>query len=139
MTSIWADMERKEKGTNKGNKDKYDLLDVYYFRDLVKNRFFKPAVNFFFFIFLLIVIYFGLSSEPDLRFHGGIPFATTMIWDIWHPLLAFTIIIVGRLWCFACPIGAVGDWTQSVYGIYLCSRETPPILHIFLCFLLRWQ
>lgn len=56
-------------------------------------------------------------SESDLRFHGGDPFATTMIWDLWHPLLAFSIILLGRLWCFACPIGAVGDWTQSVFSL----------------------
>ena len=60
-----------ENNGNKGNIEKYDLLDVYFFKDLVKNRFFKPAVNFFLFIFLLIIIYFGLSSESDLRFHGG--------------------------------------------------------------------
>lgn len=111
-----------ENNGNKGNIEKYDLLDVYFFKDLVKNRFFKPVVNFFLFIFLLVVIYFGLSSESDLRFHGGIPFATTMIWDIWHPLLAFTIIIVGRLWCFACPIGAIGDWTQSFFSL---NRKYP--------------
>lgn len=105
-------MEKKE--SNEG--EKFDLLDVYFFNNLVRNRFFKPAVNLGFFIFLLGIIYFGLSSEPDLRFHGGIPFATTMIWDLWHPLLAFTIIFFGRLWCFACPIGAVGDWTQSIFS-----------------------
>jgi len=112
---------KKEKQNIESN-EKYDLLDVYFFRDLVRNRFFKPAVNLFFFIFLLLVIYYGLSSEPDLRFKGGIPFATTMIWDLWHPLLAFTIIIVGRLWCFACPIGAIGDWTQSVFSL---NRKYP--------------
>jgi len=115
-------MEIKEEESKNGINEKYDLLDVYFFRGLIKNRFFKPAVNFFFFIFLLVVIYFGLSSEPDLRFHGGIPFATTMIWDIWHPLLAFTLIVVGRLWCFACPIGAIGDWTQSVFSL---NRKYP--------------
>lgn len=102
---------------NEKNNKKFDLLDVYFFRNLVKNRFFKHIVNVIFFIVLLIIIYFGLSSEPDLRFRGGIPFATTMIWDIWHPLLAFTIILLGRLWCFACPIGAVGDWTQSIFSL----------------------
>ncbi len=102
---------------NEENNEKFDFLDIYFFHNLVQNRFFKPAVNLIFFIFLLIIIYFGLSSEPDLRFHGGIPFATTMIWDIWHPLLAFTLILLGRLWCFACPIGAVGDWTQSVFSL----------------------
>lgn len=102
---------------NELNNKKTDLLDVYFFRNLVKNRFFRHAINIIFFIALLIIIYFGLSSEPDLRFHGGIPFATTMIWDIWHPLLAFTLILFGRLWCFACPIGALGDWTQSVFSL----------------------
>ncbi len=109
-------MDKRDKGNNENN-EKSDLLDVYFFRSLVKNRFFRPAVNAIFFIALLIIIYFGLSSEPDLRFHGGIPFATTMIWDLWHPLLAFTLILFGRLWCFACPIGAVGDWTQSAFSL----------------------
>ncbi|MDP3104498.1 MAG: 4Fe-4S binding protein [Candidatus Methanoperedens sp.] len=99
------------------NNEKPDLLDVYFFNNLFSNRFFKPAVNLVFAIVLLIILYYGLSSEPDLRFQGGIPFATTMIWDLWHPILAFTIIFVGRLWCFACPIGAVGDWTQSVFSL----------------------
>lgn len=40
-----------------------------------------------------------------------------MIWDIWHPMLVFTVILLGRLWCFACPIGAVGDWTQSLFSL----------------------
>jgi hypothetical protein len=97
---------------------KSDLLDVYFFRNLVKNRFFKPAVNFILFVFLSIIIYFGLKSEPDLRFPGSNPFATTMIWDLWHPLLAFTVILFGRLWCFACPIGAAGDWVQSVFSLH---------------------
>lgn len=113
---------KNENKENHEGREKYDLLDVYYFRNIVKNRFFKPVINFFLFIFLLIIIYFGLSSEPDLRFPGGIPFATTMIWDLWHPLLAFTLILVGRIWCFACPIGAVGDWTQSVFSL---NRKYP--------------
>lgn len=100
-----------------GNNEKSDLLDVYFFNNLVRNRFFKPAVNAIFFIVMLVIVYKGLLSAADLRFQGGDPFATTMIWDLWHPILAFTIIFVGRLWCFACPIGAVGDWTQSVFSL----------------------
>jgi ferredoxin len=99
------------------NDENLDLLDVYYSRRLFKSRFLKPAVNAIFFIVLLVIIYFGLSSAPDLRFRGGIPFATTMIWDIWHPLLIFTVIIFARFWCFACPIGAIGDWTQSAFSL----------------------
>jgi len=99
------------------NNEKPDLLDVYFFNNLVSNRLFKPVVNLVFFAVLMIILYYGLASKPDLRFQGGIPFATTMIWDLWHPILAFTIIFFGRLWCFACPIGAVGDWTQSVFSL----------------------
>lgn len=100
-----------------GDMERYDLLDVYFFRNLVKNRFFKPVVNFLFLIFLLFIIYRGMLSEQDLRFAGGDPFSTTMIWDLWHPILAFTVLFFGRLWCFACPIGAVGDWTQSIFSL----------------------
>ncbi len=107
-------MDKNDKN-NAGNNRQSDLLDVYFFRNLVKNRFFKPVINLIFFIALLIIIYFGVTSEPDLRF-GGNPFATIMIWDLWHPLLAFTIILFGRLWCFACPIGAAGDWAQSAFS-----------------------
>jgi ferredoxin len=98
-----------------GNSEKSDLLDVYFFNNLFRNRFFKTAVNAIFLMILLVIVYRGLLSASDLRFQGGDPFATTMIWDLWHPILVFTIIFVGRLWCFACPIGAVGDWTQSVF------------------------
>lgn len=111
-------MENNDRNNaNNGENGRYDLLDIYFFRNLVRNRYFKHLVNFALFIFLLIIIYFGLSSEPDLRFHGGIPFATTWIWDIWHPLLAFSIILIGRLWCFACPIGAAGEWMQSFFSL----------------------
>jgi len=96
---------------------KSDLIDVYFFRNLVKNRFFKPVVNFIMVLFFSIIIYFGLTSEPDLRFPGGNPFATTMVWDIWLPMIAFTVILLGRLWCFACPIGAIGDWAQSIFSL----------------------
>ena len=99
------------------NNEKPDLLDVYFFNNLISNRLLKPVVNLVFFAVLMIILYYGLASKPDLRFQGGIPFATTMIWDLWHPILAFTIIFFGRLWCFACPIGAVGDWTQSVFSL----------------------
>ncbi len=99
------------------NNEKPDLLDIYFFNNLFRNRFFKPAVNAIFFLVMLVIVYRGLLSASDLRFQGGDPFATTMIWDLWHPILAFTIIFVGRLWCFACPIGAVGDWTQSVFSL----------------------
>ena len=104
------------------NSEKFDLLDVYFFKELVRNRFFKPVVNVIFLAVFLVIVYMGLSSKPDLRFPGGIPFATTMIWDIWHPVLAFTVILFGRLWCFACPVGAAGDWVQSIFSL---NRKYP--------------
>ena len=38
---------KNENPENHGNKEKYDLLDVYFFKDLVKNRFFKPVSQLF--------------------------------------------------------------------------------------------
>jgi len=55
----------------KSKYEKYDLLDVYFFKDLVKNRFFKPAVNFFFFLFLLVIITTAFQANPTFASTGG--------------------------------------------------------------------
>jgi hypothetical protein len=96
---------------------KIDLLDIPHVKSLIKNRAFQPLIQIIFVLGLIVIIIRGLASEPDLRFQGGDPFATTMIWDVWHPLLVFSLIFFGRMWCFACPLGALGDWGQRIFSL----------------------
>jgi len=38
--------------------------------------------------------------------------ATISIWVIWWSLLIISLALAGRIWCFMCPFGAIGDWVQ---------------------------
>jgi len=38
------------------------------------------------------------------------------VWYLWYPLLAFTIIFVGRAWCFMCPVGGIGEWVHRTFS-----------------------
>ncbi len=96
--------------------EKFDLLDVFYFRDILKRGRLQFALQLVALLFMGWIVVRGLLSEPDLRF-GGDPFAAAMVWDVWHPFLAFTVIFFGRLWCAVCPLGAVGDWVGRRFSL----------------------
>lgn len=40
--------------------------------------------------------------------------ATAIVWLLWWPILPFTGLMLGRLWCALCPAGALGDWAQTL-------------------------
>lgn len=72
-------------------------------------------------IFLLI-IYSGLTNGNDQKFVEGSVFATAFVWDIWHPLLAFSILFIGRFWCSVCPLGAIHGWVSRNFSL---NRKYP--------------
>lgn len=93
---------------NEDKPDRYDLLDSGSIRSIFKNRktqfiFQLPAV-----LLLVLVIFAGFfgiqNSNKNL--------STISIWVIWWSLLIISLALAGRLWCFMCPFGAVGDWVQ---------------------------
>jgi hypothetical protein len=92
-----------------------DILDLWRLRDLVKHPWFQPVIQLSALAVFFVIIYRGITSLSDLRF-GGSTFATTAVWDLWHPFLIFTVILFGRLWCFACPVGAAGEWVRRKIG-----------------------
>lgn len=46
--------------------------------------------------------------------HPGFNFGVVVTWVVWWgaPLLSF--VFLGRAWCLACPVGAVGEWIQRL-------------------------
>ena len=94
-----------------------DLLEVKGVKKLFKRRYFQPAVQIVAMVFFIFIIIAGLTGGQDTRFSGEDDFATVIVWDVWHPLLAFSILFVGRLWCFACPLGAISEWTRRTFSL----------------------
>lgn len=88
--------------------DRYDLLENGSIRSIFKNRktqflFQLPAV-----LLLVLVVFAGFFGIQN----SNKSLATISIWVIWWSLLVLSLALAGRLWCFMCPFGAVGDWIQ---------------------------
>ena len=65
----------------------------------------------------LLIIYSGLTGGNDQKMVEGSVFATAFVWDIWHPFLAFSILIIGRFWCSVCPLGAIHAWVSRNFSL----------------------
>ncbi len=51
--------------------------------------------------------------------------AILLTWILWWPAIIFTFILLGRIWCMACPFGWVGDLAQKIFSFQL---KAPKIL-----------
>ncbi len=96
--------------SDKTNQDKrkYDLLQNNAAASVFKNRktqflFQLPAV-----LLLVIVVFAGFFGVQNSNKN----LATISIWVIWWSLLIMSLTLIGRIWCFVCPFGAIGDWAQ---------------------------
>ncbi len=93
---------------NNQDKRKYDIL-----QDGATASFFKNRKTQFLFqlptILLLVLVvfagFFGIQNSNK-------SLTTISIWVIWWSLLIISLIFAGRVWCFICPFGAIGDWVQ---------------------------
>ena len=57
-----------------------------------------------------IVVLLGFADVQD----GGVNLATKLTWTIWWAGIIFTFFLVGRVWCLACPFGALNEWTSRL-------------------------
>jgi polyferredoxin len=117
-------MERK---INNRDTKKYDILQHNAIASFFKNRkaqflFQLPVVL----VLFLVVIagFFGIQNSNK-------SFATISIWVIWWSLLIVSLALAGRVWCFMCPFGAIGDWVQrrtfykKVNDTFSLNRKLP--------------
>jgi len=65
--------------------------------------------------FFVLLTYSAFFGRPDPRLN----FATVMSWVVWWPLLAISYLLVGRVWCAVCPMGALSDLLQHGIGLGL--------------------
>ena len=116
LKRVFLEDEKSQK--NPAHKcEPFNLLDV----NGVKGIVIHPAFRSFFHIVLLVVfiaiIFSGINDVQDLRYHSGDNFPTLMVWGVWHPILAVSILFVGRFWCFMCPVGGTAQWLSKNFGL----------------------
>jgi transcriptional regulator with AAA-type ATPase domain/NAD-dependent dihydropyrimidine dehydrogenase PreA subunit len=49
----------------------------------------------------------------------------SLAWGVWWPLVCFSFLVAGRLWCAVCPISAVAAAGRRIVRL---NRPVPPIL-----------
>lgn len=111
----------------KSENTKYDLLKLNAVKSFCKNRKALFLFQLPFLMLLFIAIFAGFSGIQN----SGRNIATISIWVVWWSLLAISIALVGRIWCFVCPFGALGDLVQrqsfyeKVNDTFSLNRKIP--------------
>jgi 4Fe-4S binding protein len=101
---------RARTGTPTG--EALNLLAVPWVHALVTSRAAQLSMQVPLLGVMAVVVFLGLADVQD----GGVNVATKLTWTIWWAGIIFTFLLVGRIWCVACPFGALNEWTARLAG-----------------------
>jgi len=87
-----------------------DLLRVQWLRRLLTSRALQPSLQIPLLALMAVVVLLGFYDVQD----GGTNLATKLTWTIWWAGIIFTFVLAGRVWCLACPFGALNEWTARL-------------------------
>ncbi|MBI4609250.1 MAG: 4Fe-4S binding protein, partial [Candidatus Rokubacteria bacterium] len=95
-----------------------NLLEIPWLRRLLTSRALQPSLQIPLLLLMGVVVLLGLFDVQD----GGVNLATKLTWTIWWAGIIFTFFLVGRVWCLACPFGALNEWAARLAA---SSRRLP--------------
>ncbi|MBI3456725.1 MAG: 4Fe-4S binding protein [Candidatus Rokubacteria bacterium] len=87
-----------------------NLLDISWLRRLLTSPALQPSLQLPLLLLMGVVVLLGLFDVQD----GGVNLATKLTWTIWWAGIIFTFFLLGRVWCLACPFGALNEWTSRL-------------------------
>ncbi|MBI4414601.1 MAG: 4Fe-4S binding protein [candidate division NC10 bacterium] len=87
-----------------------NLLEIPWLRRLLTSSTLQPSLQIPLLLLMGIVVLLGFFDVQD----GGVNLATKLTWTIWWAGIIFTFFLVGRVWCLACPFGALNEWTARL-------------------------
>ena len=90
-----------------------------YGKHMLKHPFFPWIGRWMMIGFLVLLTYSAFFGPRDPRLN----FSTVMSWVVWWPLLAISYLVVGRVWCAVCPMGALSDIFHRKIGLNLKAPE----------------
>lgn len=91
--------------------DGLNLLDIPWVKRLLQSKYFQP----FFQVPLIgLTVILLILAFVDIQ-DSGKNMSTMLIWIIWWAGIIFTFALVGRMWCFMCPVGALSEWTSRIF------------------------
>ena len=108
-----------------GRDGALNLLDIPWVRGVVTSRTLQPTLQLLLLVVTGLVVFLGFRDVQD----GGMNLATKLTWTIWWAGIIFTFVLAGRVWCVACPFGALNEWTARLAGA--CRRLPRPFRNIW--------
>ncbi|HSB69446.1 MAG TPA: 4Fe-4S binding protein [Candidatus Methylomirabilis sp.] len=90
--------------------ERFNFLAIPWFRRIVTSPGFLPAMQVPLAFLFAIIVFLGIADTAV----AGRNLATKLTWTIWWAGIIFTFVLVGRLWCLMCPIGAVNEWASRL-------------------------
>jgi polyferredoxin len=97
--------------TSSSKAKRFNLLDIAWIKGLLQSKYIQPAFQVPLLILLTILLILSLFDIQD----SGKNLSVIAIWTLWWTGIIFTFVLVGRLWCFMCPVGAVSEWTSRIF------------------------
>jgi polyferredoxin len=92
------------------NPGGFNFLDINWIKRAFRFRYIQPLLQIPLLLLLFILIILAFTDIQD----GGKNLSTKMIWTIWWAGIIFTFVLVGRMWCFMCPVGALSEWISRI-------------------------
>ena len=92
------------------SREPLDLLALPWLRGILTSRVFQPALQIPLLLLMGAVVVLGVFDVQE----GGVNLATKLTWTIWWAGIIFTFVLLGRVWCLACPFGALNEWTSRL-------------------------
>lgn len=82
-----------------------NLLNIGWLNRFVLWKGFQPVLQIPMLVLTIVIMLVGFFDIQD----GAKNLATKLTWIVWWPGIVFTFILVGRLWCVACPFGVLNE------------------------------
>jgi len=88
----------------------FNLLEIPWLRRLLTAPGFQLSLQVPLLLLMGVVVFLGFHDVQN----GGVNFATKLTWTIWWAGIIFTFVLLGRVWCLACPFGALNEWMSRL-------------------------
>ena len=89
----------------------FNLLEIAWIKGILQSKYVQPVFQvplLAVFIILLVLAFVDIQDS-------GKNLSVIAIWTLWWTGIIFTFVLVGRLWCFMCPVGALSEWTSRIF------------------------
>ncbi|MCP4725664.1 MAG: 4Fe-4S binding protein [bacterium] len=108
------EIARRKEGVT-GKAGKIELTKFGFVKSFFMSRKIQFSIQSLFVLLFIVILFSGFYGNPQ----PGENIAPILTWNIWWVGLIFLILILGKMWCYACPWDAVTSWLRrlSVFKI----------------------